>query len=402
MAKPKLRQINFRPVKQADEDLWVLEDPFELSDQYLTFPFGNSFCASQMNGQNSLSDIQLSMKEQFGYDIPLGEVDGLVQLLDEHYLLVNERSAQRIVEVRDEWEAQPFRPPAFAGLSYPDNSAELNGYFAQFSQGDSQLRNWQPWHGRGLISPHIDFHRGGKTYSKVWHRARAAIEEAELILIFGTDHDGRSGSITLSAIPYGTPYGVLPTDFDLVANLADAIGEENAFALELNHKTEHSIEFAAAWVHYIRRDCCPVVPIPVGGLDQCGPDRLPSDEPNIGRFVAALRKLTQGKKVFSIASVDLAHLGPEFNSDFVMDAERKQTLIETDLDLITSIEEGDLNAFYQQLAIGQNANNVCGFGPLYIMLDFMRPFTGELIAYDQCSADANDTSVVSICGMLLD
>ncbi|MGD1995059.1 MAG: hypothetical protein PVI59_17850, partial [Anaerolineae bacterium] len=44
--------------------------------------------------------------------------------------------------------------------------------------------------------------------------------------------------------------------------------------------------------------------------------------------------------------------------------------------------------------------NVCGLPPIYLMLRALGSVTGELVAYDQCPADEEGTSLVSICGVL--
>ena len=54
-------------------------------------------------------------------------------------------------------------------------------------------------------------------------------KQAELVIILGTDHYGSDGSITLTTKPYKTPFGVLPTEPDLVeALVTDAPSLERA------------------------------------------------------------------------------------------------------------------------------------------------------------------------------
>jgi len=48
----------------------------------------------------------------------------------------------------------------------------------------------------GVISPHIDYQRGGPVYAAVWQRAAGAIRGAELVIVFGTDHSGGPGKLT--------------------------------------------------------------------------------------------------------------------------------------------------------------------------------------------------------------
>ena len=117
-------------------------------------------------------------------------------------------------------------------------------------------------HIRAIVSPHIDYQRGGRVYAEVWRAAAEAVRDAELVIIFGTDHSGSAGSLTLTRQSYATPWGVLPTDLDLVRALSDSLGADWAFAEELHHRGEHSIELAAVWLHFTRQGA-PVSLLPV-------------------------------------------------------------------------------------------------------------------------------------------
>ena len=119
---------------------------------------------------------------------------------------------------------------------------------------------------QGLLSPHIDYARGGEVYAQVWKRAAQAARDAELVILLGTDHYG-ADLLTLTRQNYATPYGVLPTDAALVDRLATAIGAEAAFAGELRHRGEHSLELVAVWLHHMRGgQPVPVAPILTGSF----------------------------------------------------------------------------------------------------------------------------------------
>ena len=81
-------------------------------------------------------------------------------------------------------------------------------------------------------------------------RGKGSRTAADLAIIFGTDHSGGLGKVTPTRQSYATPYGVLPTANGIVDRLADALGEEEAFAEELHHRKEHSIELASVWLHH--------------------------------------------------------------------------------------------------------------------------------------------------------
>jgi AmmeMemoRadiSam system protein B len=230
--------------------------------------------------------------------------------------------------------------------------------------------------------------------------------EADLVIIFGTDHNGRAGSVTLTHQPYATPFGVLPTDTALIDRLAQSIASEAAFAEEINHRKEHSVELSAVWLHSVYHQAGvtppPMVPILVGSFYHfLTSGSHPAQDSRLHDFNQTLRRETNGRRILVVGSVDLAHVGPNFGDDFVMDRRRRAELIRQDSDLMSAIIHGDAAAFYEQIAAVEDRNRICGFAPLYLMLSYLGPTTGIQIAYDHCPADFQDNSLVSICGLLL-
>jgi AmmeMemoRadiSam system protein B len=325
-----------------------------------------------------------------------------VAQLDDALLLENERSDDAKQSRLAQFREQPVREPALAGLGYPTDPFELTTQFLAFGEGDD-LSGWKPWRGRGIISPHIDYQRGGRVYSQIWQRAEVSVKEADLVLIFGTDHNGSNGSITLTSKPYATPFGTMPTDPEVVQDLAEAIGPE-AFDEELHHRTEHSVELSAVWLHYMRdRNPCPMVPILCGSYQHfVNGENQPSDDAKIAAFVHAARKIASKRKVLAVASVDLAHVGPSFGDDFAMNSSRRGELVQSDSRLIESIKAGDSARFYREIVSVEDKNRVCGFSSIYLLLRFLGPTSGVEIAYEHCPADQQNASLVSICGLLLD
>ena len=63
---------------------------------------------------------------------------------------------------------------------------------------------------------------------------------------------------------------------------------------------------------------------------------------------------------------------------------------------------GDAGEWYQRIAAVQDRNRICGFAPTYLLLRYLGDNDGRVIAYEQCPADMEDNSLVSICGLLLD
>jgi AmmeMemoRadiSam system protein B len=254
---------------------------------------------------------------------------------------------------------------------------------------------------RGLLSPHVDYARGGPVYARVWLQAAEAAQAADLVIVLGTDHYGQDGSLTLTQQHYATPYGVLPTARNIVDSLAGALGTEAALAGELNHRSEHSIELALTWLHHLRDgQPCQVVPILCGPFQrfirrEAGPDQ----DACLTRFVETLREATAGHTTLLVAAGDLAHLGPAFGGHALSLVGRAQMKADDDV-LIERICAGDPAGFLAEIRDVGDRNNVCGVPPIYLALRVLQPTRGELVAYERCPADGQGTSFVSVCGIL--
>ena len=403
---PRLRPLDFKPIVHEGQQMWYLRDPLELSDYQIVMPLALAQILMFCDGAHTIPEIHEAWVEHLGIPVKIEIAIDTIEQLDEACLFENERSQQAIEALRQAYRAQPFRPPALAGLSYPESPQHLSQMLDSYGNGDD-LHDWEPWYGRAIIAPHIDYQRGGSVYSKVYRRAETAVLAADLVIIFGTDHNGGPGTFTLTRQSYATPYGVLPTDSQLVDTLANAIGPEVAYAEELNHRQEHSIELAANWLHYIYERAGvlpkPMIPILIGSFQHfVSNGHHPAEDELLMTAIETLKRETAVLNVFTIMSVDFAHVGPAFDDNYVMDTARRTTLKQTDDQLVQSIIRGDETSFYNQIAAIQNSNKVCGFSPIYLGLKFIGRTEGIQVAYDQCEADEENNSLVSIAGILLE
>jgi AmmeMemoRadiSam system protein B len=252
-----------------------------------------------------------------------------------------------------------------------------------------------------VVSPHIDYARGGPVYKSVWGAAETAVRNADLAIIFGTDHSGGLGKITLTRQNYATPYGVLSTSTDIVDRLAAAIGEDAAFAEELHHRNEHSIELASVWLHHARGGrAIEVAPILCGSFAHFVAGQAdPATDATFEKVISVLRAAMRGRKAIVVAAADLAHVGPAFNGPPVNLAGQKK-LRQADDAILSEMAAGSAAGFFAQLKDVEDSNNVCGLPPIYLSLRLLGETKGEMVAYDQCPADEDDTSWVSVAGML--
>ena len=93
-------------------------------------------------------------------------------------------------------------------------------------------------------------------------------------------------------------------------------------------------------------------------------------------------------------------MGPAFNGSPLSEGD-KQALQVYDQALLQHVIAGDAEGWFAALAETQNATNVCGLAPVYLTLKLIEPAKGQTLSYAMCPADAQNTSVVSVCGAVL-
>jgi hypothetical protein len=217
---PKLRNIEATPVTQAGQHYILLNDPLRLSDKQIVIPQALAAFLHLCDGTRDSSAISASLAIRYGQSVSATEIEQLLTALNDALLLDNEDAADAFQEIQSEYRSAPFRPPTLAGVSYPSDEKTLKDLLDSYlEQVDQDI---EPTKARGLISPHIDYARGGPVYAQVWSQVKDAAQEAEVAVVFGTDHFGTGNPFTLTRQNYATPYGVLPTAVNIVEVVADA------------------------------------------------------------------------------------------------------------------------------------------------------------------------------------
>ncbi len=401
--RPRLRYVRTHPIQQDGYDGVLLEDPLHLSSTHIYVPKALIPLLSLMDGSRDIRGLQVGVQLRYGYYVPEAIIKQLVSALDEAFMLENERFDEAKNRALMEYRKAPYRPLAHANVVYPEEPSALNQTLAAY---EAQVKGSPPPLSdpiRGVISPHIDYQRGGPVYAGVWRYAQDAVRNAERAIVLGTDHNGDFGSVTLTRQHYATPYGVLPTAQDAVDRLVEVLGEDDAFREELHHRSEHSIELALVWLHYIREGRpLEVVPILLGSFAHfTSGQQRPSEDARLDAVVNVLREIMREKPTVVIAGADLAHVGPAFGDPMPWGVHDKARLKRADEELIQAMIRGDAEAFYAAIAAVQDRYRICGLPPIYVLLRVLGTGEGILTGYDQCPADAQNGSVVSICGVAI-
>lgn len=401
MSHPQLRSLNIQSITYQDAPALLLQDPFQLSERYLVLPRVYGPVLYLLDGSRDVAAIRSDLYAHFGISAENGAIEELIAALDEAIFLENERFQTAHAEALARYYALPHRPMLLAGQGYPAEAAELRAQFDTWLAAVGPVTP-MPASGKLVFSPHIDYQRGHEVYARVWKQASEIAHAAELVIILGTDHYS-SHQITLTRQSYATPYGVLPTEQLLVDRLARAVGEEAAFAGELYHLGEHSLELVLTWLHHMRGgQSVPVIPILTGSLIPfLDASYSPIDNPLLARFLAELRAILQERPhTLVVASGDLAHVGPVFDGEPVNAAKLAQ-IRRLDDEMLERLAAGDAEGFWQIIKRERDENNVCGVAPFYLSLKTTGPVEGVRAGYAVCPADEQNTSVVTIGGMTL-
>ena len=315
----------------------------------------------------------------------------------------------------------PLRPAVHAGAAYDDEPNALRRELeALFLAGDGPTV--LPWEGLsrngqsedptptpstrllGVMSPHIDYARGGSAYGWAYDRLLSETD-ADLFIILATAHQRLKGNFNVASEHFSTPLGVAQLDLSFVEQLqrryAGMVGPEQAslaFDDPLPHRNEHSIELQAVLLQYVlggRRDYS-VVPILVDSfypfiLEQ----RQPDTDPVIADFARALQETAAAcqRSVCYIGSVDLAHIGPQFGDAAQLGEGRLKRQWTDDQRLLATACAADAVSWFDHVAAANDQNRVCGLAPMYVMLQAMQAERGELLKYSQAVDNDNQACV---------
>ena len=406
--RPRLRPLEGYPVDKNGQKLLALRDPSGLSPNVAHLPALAAAVLQLCDGRSSRDEICKEFEQRYKRSLTRAALDGLLLQLDSALLLDSAAFREHSARIFGEFARGDARAPLHAGKSYPTDKRELTELLDRCFEkpygpsrptvGDAPLP-------KAIIAPHIDFQRGGPAYAWAYRPLLATSELPELIVVFGTDHNGADHPFTLTKKHYDTPLGRVTTDGALV-DLLHERGGETLFVDEHHHRGEHSLEFQAVWLRYLygeKLDAIPTLPILCGSLHDFMDDGSrtttdPADAADVGGFLHALTDAVKGRRVLWIAGADLAHVGPRFGDEKPLSAEDRASLERRDQVTLKLAAAGDANGWFAEIKRERDVRRVCGLTPIYALLRAAQPGKGLLASYGQCPAE--EGSVVSIASLV--
>jgi AmmeMemoRadiSam system protein B len=399
--KPKLRNIKTQRALVRGQEGIILTDPLGISQETLFVPNHLSLLLTLIDGTRDLGTIRAGFELRTGHTVSNSSLEHFISQLDGALFLENDQFFNAHQNALESYRASPTRHPILAGSCYPEDPELLKSFIQEYLDKVSGNSFEETDRVVGLISPHIDYQRGAHVYAQVWSQAKTALEKAELIIILGTDHNDSKGMITLTRQDYESPLGVVPTAKGVVKEIADEIGAD-AFASELNHRGEHSIEAALVWLQYLLGDnICPVVPVLCGSFQKFIENgESPIKARQIASAVKALNRICSQHRTIIVAAADLAHTGPAFGDPMPLDIIGRAEMAKRDGELIQVLCQGNADNFYSIVQKESDRRHICGLSPIFITLEAITSAKGIPTGYAQCPASVDQTSLVSICGII--
>lgn len=409
--RPKLRRVEAQRVEKNGDRYFVITDPRRIAAETLMIREELGPFLAHADGAKTVDEIISATRKRLGGDAdrgPGGEaVKELFERLDALFLLEGQRYEAEIERQLNAYRIAEFRTPALEDRVYPAEPDDLLDLIDGFATG---VPNDQQPSGRvlkAIVTPHIDYERGGDTYAELWRQAAPDLEDVELAVVFGTDHNGAGPRLTLTKQSYATPWNIMPTDNELVGKLAkilerDTVVENHPFADEFSHVSEHSIELASVWLNWAVGDrAVKMLPILCGSFgdyvreDGSLREASPTDHPQIADAIGLLQQVAQHRRTVFVAAADLSHVGPSFGDEEAVDDETRKEIEKYDSELLSVIVKGQQDKFLETVRQDGDDSRICGLAPVYMTLWAAGgELDGRWMGYQQCSTDMTESSFV--------
>lgn len=342
-------------------------------------------------GECSVSAIQEKLAPQ-GCTIEL--IHQLTELLDDHLFLKGPRFDQAQQDVKAAFLHEPIRQPALAGLTYPKDSYQLETEVRTYLEIETLSPDISPLSSRPLrclVTPHIDYRRGGSCYGKAFRTLLTV--QPEIIFLLGTSHQWSESLFLLTKKHFQTPLGVVNTDQRIVDAIARQYGYTRSFRDEFLHKREHSLELQLPFIQYLAPHAR-IVPILVGSFHKMlASGKYPDEFEEYAAFIHALANiieaegLTFHERCLFIAGVDMAHVGSYFGDEKEINDHWMHEVRGKDSEYLTAVRELDSYRIFDHVAADHDARRICGFPTMITLADLFNrlrlPLQAQEVDYQQ-------------------
>jgi MEMO1 family protein len=409
MPIPPVRYVEAIPFEEDGRDLILLKDPLGFSDSVIAISHSTFPLIAMFDGIRTVKSFVDEIEEATGTAPDPSRIINIVNTLDNAYMLQNEKFNNHRLEIENQFKNMSVREATLSGGGYPDNPQELRGYLENLllapPPDDLEPETVDTSKAaRGLLVPHIDFMRGGKSYGRAYKEFQNILTELNdgplLVGVIGVAHNGSISPIVTTAKDFETPFGVLENNKKAIKTLKTKLGE-SVFTEEWLHKDEHSIELQTVWVkHIIAEREVTFLPILTGIFD-VDENLSPTKNKNIAKIVETLKQieLEHDGPVVWIASVDFAHVGTFFDDPEPVSKDFAAEIEVLDMEALKFVKNVDAEGWWKSINEDENARRVCGRNATYLALKLLEGSKGVIVDYQQ-AVSRNSEQMVSFASAI--
>jgi AmmeMemoRadiSam system protein B len=373
---PHLRRVVPIMMLQEGRQMVAIRDPLGLSERTVTVNAQTFGVVQLFQGQQALDRIAEGLGASVEQLLPL------VKALDEVGLLWGPTFTE-MEEALSGRIAADRRLPKGAAFSLGEDAEACRAQLAEWlaAAEDPELEGEVC----GIVAPHLDYGRGASAYAAAY-RALEGRRRPDRVVILGTNHFGIGDGVVLSEWGFRSPLGDLDVDEAVVSRLQARFGKR-AFADQLDHVGEHSIQLHLPWIHHLFGPVpvvAALVPDPLVGLIENDGERI-----DRGEFIAALGEAleAEGGDTLVVASSDLSHVGPQFGEPRPVDETRRGQVEQHDRELLRRYLDSDATEFVEAMEWNRNPTRWCSIGNMAAAKELLRPQATEFLEYHQACDD---------------
>ena len=393
---PVLRNLQFSPVKEGEEQFVVLWDPSGLSKDKLVLPLNYFFIIQHFDGDHSLQEIGTLYLKRFGEFLLPNKVEQLVADLEGKLFLEGDRTEGAKQAARAAYRRAATRPPVYAGKSYEGERTQLkkqiDGFFSSKDGPDFKPSENKGKPIKGLVVPTFELKQAGPIYAWAYKELQEA-QQPDVLIIIGTAHAGLEEPFALTDKDFETPLGVVPVDRAIVDRLQALVPEY--FAEDVAHQSEHGIEFQLPFLQTNAAATAPVTIVPILSCFSAMSLHDPAVRSTVDRFLTLMRQAisASGKTACVIAAGELAHLGMRYGDSAPPTDFSFHRSMQYDLEMLKFVEDLKPEEFAAYIQKEKDQRRISGFSPIYCLLRLIAAEKGQVLRYDRGITDQYNSTV---------
>lgn len=389
------RDLSLIPVSQDGNSYLYVHDNMGYVPENLALNAQVQTLLSLLDGRKSVADLDPYLDEEVTSDHLLD----FIRYLDEHRLLHSTYLRAYSNKREAEYESSEVHESVTAGSSYPADPRALREMLEEaFEKHDASARNGTSPSGgesspddsepvRALYAPHIDPRVSLDVYAGAF--SHLAQRRPERVVILATSHYAgihaelyQNHPFILVNKDFEMPNGRVPADREAIERLEKRADEAGLSLHDRAHRMEHSIELHLIFLNHLWDHDFEIVPVLVNDFEELYYMEDGHLAGSVTSFSRLLRKeFGSDRETLFLVSGDLAHIGKKFG-----DSEPAESMFDDirsfDARFLDHAVENRREEMLAHMKEEYDPYRICGFPPLYTLLNAFPDLRGELLNYE--------------------